>query len=33
VPGSFHHFIYAESENMKEGLSDHRPIAITLDVP
>jgi hypothetical protein len=33
IPGSFQQFIYAETEDMKEELSDHCAVAITLDVP
>lgn len=33
VPGSFQQFIYSESADMKEELSDHCAIAVTLDIP
>ena len=32
VPGTFQKFIYAETEDMKEELSDHCAIAVTLDI-
>ncbi len=33
VPGSFEQLVYAENESMQEFLSDHCPVAVTLDVP
>ena len=33
VPGSFEQLVYTEPKSMKRLLSDHCPIAVTLDVP
>ena len=33
VPGSFEQLVYSENENLQELLSDHCPVAVTLDVP
>ena len=33
VPGSFEQIVYAESKSMEKLLSDHCPIAVTLDIP
>ena len=33
VPGSFEQLVYTENESMQELLSDHCPVAVTLDVP